>query len=212
MIKMKRTSILIQLLLLPGMVNGQSENIKSEMYYHMAMDKVQRMDFTGAIADFDKAIKLDTGFLEAYENRGVTKYYLRDFEGAVEDYDKALEINPDDGNTYVRRGWAKFDLNEYEEALADFSRAIETGINDPVYYKARGKARYRVQDYTGAMKDLNFVIDAWYIDRKLKGEAYFWRGLVKIDLGQKDIGCQDLARAVKLGYQKAEEIRRVYCE
>jgi tetratricopeptide (TPR) repeat protein len=194
------------------MVKSQTEKNEAMDYYHKAMDKVKIKDYTGAINNFNEAIKLDTGFLEAYENRGVTKYYLEDIEGAIEDYDKALKINPDDGNTYVRRGWAKFALKEFNEALADFTRAIDTGINDPLYHKVRGEVKYKLHDYTGAISDLNFVIDTWYSGKKLKSEAYFWRGLVKIDMGQKEIGCQDLKKAAKLGYEKAEEIKRVYCE
>jgi tetratricopeptide (TPR) repeat protein len=206
--------ICLSILLLISSVAGicQTDYLKAEKYYFKAMDKVSRKDFPGAIADFSEALKIDTGFIEAYENRGVTKYYLKDYEGAIADYDKALEINPEDGHTYIRRGWAKFDLKEYEDAITDFTKAIDTGTDDPVYYNTRGEAKYRMHDYQGAISDFDLVIDAWYSGRDAKKNAYFWRGLVKIDMGQKESGCLDLQKAVRLGNKKAAEVKQVYCE
>ena len=194
------------------LVYSQTNNIKAEISYNKAMDKVLRKDYAGAIADFDEVIKLDSLFIEAWENRGVTKYYLHDYEGAIRDYDRALEINPYDGNTLVRRGWAKFDSRMHREAIADFTKAIESVSHDPRYYNARGEARYKLQDYAGAMADLNMVIDTWYSGKIAKSEAYFWRGMVKIDMGQKENGCIDLNKSAKLGYAKAVEVKKVYCE
>ena len=37
-----------------------------------------------AIRDFTEAIRLDSGFVQAYENRGVAKYYLNDYSGAID--------------------------------------------------------------------------------------------------------------------------------
>ncbi len=209
---MKPISCFLTLFFFSYSVYGQTDNIKAEKLYHLAMDKVFRKDYTGAIAGFTEAIKLDSVFIEAWENRGVTKYYLHDYEGAIKDYDMALEINTYDGNTYVRRGWAKFDLKMFGEAIVDFTKAIEKGSGDPGYYNTRGEAKYKLQDYVGAIADFNMVIDAWYGGKIPKSEAYFWRGLVRIDMGQKESGCIDLNKSAKLGYPKAFEVKKVYCE
>lgn len=190
----------------------QSENIRALQYYNRAMNKILRKDNRGAITDFTEAIRLDSGFIEAYENRGVTRYYLEDFSGALEDYDRALDINPDDYNTCIRRGWAKFRLNDFTGAMADFNRAIEGNPDNPDYYNTRGELKYRLQDYPGAIADFNKVIYAWYSGRKPRSEAYFWRGLVRIDIEDRHGGCADLDRSAKMGYTKAKEVRIVACE
>jgi tetratricopeptide (TPR) repeat protein len=209
---MKRI-LLISVLLFSSLAGySQAENLKIQQYYNRAMDKVFRKDYAGAIADFSEAIRLDSGFIEAYENRGVSKYYLGDFRGALEDYNKALEINPNDYNTCVRRGWAKFRMNDFTGAMADFNRAVEGDPYNPEYYNNRGELKYKLQDLTGALDDFNRVIDTWYSGRKSKSKAYFWRGLVKTDMGDKESACADLARSVKMGYIKASDVWKVICE
>lgn len=209
---MKRVVSVISLFFISLAGFCQTENLKAQQYYNRAMDKVFRKDHKGAIYDFSEAVRLDSGFIEAYENRGVARYYLGDYAGAVEDYDRALEINPDDYNTCVRRGWARFRLNDLTGAVADFSRAVEGNPENPEYLIARGEVKYRLQDFKGAVDDFDRVIDAWYSGKKAKSEAYFWRGLVKVDTGDKNKGCADLARSAKMGYAKAVEVKKVYCE
>ena len=209
---MKKVVFIISLSLIPMAGFCQTENLKAQQYYNRAMDKVFRKDHKGAIYDFSEAVKLDSGFIEAYENRGVSRYYLGDYAGAIEDYDKALEIDPDDFNTCVRRGWARFRMNDFSGAMADFNRAVEGDPDNADYYNARGELKYRLQDYNDAIADFDKVIYAWYNGRKVKSEAYFWRGLVKIDNGDREGGCADLTKSAVRGYSKADEVRKVACE
>ena len=53
-----------------------SEAIK---YFDSAKIKYDRVDYTGAIADLDKAIELDPNYALAYTNRGLaalSKYFI----------------------------------------------------------------------------------------------------------------------------------------
>jgi tetratricopeptide (TPR) repeat protein len=185
---------------------SQTENKKALEFYNNGCYKVSKRNYIGAVVDFSEAIKLDAGFIQAYENRGVAKYYLHDYTEAIADYNKALEINPDDYNTYGRRGWAKFRLQDCTGAIDDFTRALEGNKNNISYYNVRGQAKYYLLDYQGAINDFNKVINSWYSDKDQKSKAYYWRALAKIDLGQKESGCQDLSKSGKLGYKIAYEI------
>ena len=51
-------------------------------------------DHKGAIADFDKAIKLNPKDEYAYNNRGIAKESTGDYKGAIADWGKAIELNP----------------------------------------------------------------------------------------------------------------------
>ena len=65
-------------------------------YLHMrnGNSKFERGDYSGAIADYTKAIQLTPGNDDAFYNRGISKRKLGDNKGAIEDYNKALELNP----------------------------------------------------------------------------------------------------------------------
>ncbi len=209
---MKTLFCTISILLISYIINGQTNNKTAEEFYYKGVNKIFRKDYKGAIYDLTEAIRRDSDFLQAYENRGVAKYYLDDNKGAIDDYNKALVINPYDYNTFGRRGWAKFKLNDYEGAMADFTMAIEGKLDVAKYYNTRGQIKYFVGDYKGALADFDEVIKSWGIGREQKSKALFWRGLLKIDTGDNEGGCEDLKKSVKLGYGEAATVKEVYCE
>lgn len=165
-----------------------------------------------AIRDFTEAIRLDSGFVQAYENRGVSKYYLNDYSGAIDDYNKALELSPYDYETYGRRGWAWFGLKKYEKALSDFTKALNGVTDQAKYYLIRGQTRYYLRDYTGAITDFEQVTKSMYSTKIQKSRAYYWKGMTKIDTGQKEAGCRDLQEARKLGLEEALLVIEVNCD
>ena len=209
---MKILFLIIFAVLISFQVNSQTDDKKALEYYKNGCIEVFKKNYIGAITEFSWAIMRDSGFIQAYENRGVAKYYLENYPEAITDFDRALEINPNDFNTIGRRGWAKFHLQDCRGAIADFDKAIE-GARDPAgFYIIRGQAKYYLEDYRGALTDFNKVTRIWSGERSQRSKAFFWRGLVKIDIGQKKSGCLDLSKARKLGYAKAVEILGIYCQ
>ena len=53
-----------------------------------------------AVADFTKAIELDSDFAKAHQYRGHAHYYKIQPGKAVADYTASIRIKPDDG-TYI---------------------------------------------------------------------------------------------------------------
>ena len=208
---MKSNFYLIVLLLISFAGNSQSYNKNAMGYAISGNDKIARKDYTRAIEDFSRAIKLDSGFKQAYENRGVAKFYLQDYNGAIQDYTKAIEIDPDDYSTYGRRGWAKFYLEDYTGAIEDLDRAVVGSKDKYRYFNFRGQAKVRLQDLDGAIADFSTVIGSLSADREQKSKALYWRGMIKIMVGQKDSGCLDLRKAGKSGFQDAGKAIYIYC-
>lgn len=205
-------SILCLVILVMTIVsNGQSADPKAMEYYNNGMSMVFKKNYVAAVSDFTDAIRRDSGFLQAYENRGVAKFYLEDKTGAIKDYDKALSINPMDFNTFGRRGVAKFDTGDFPGAIADFDMAVRGGFANLKYYILRGESKYKLQDYTGADDDFSRVIKSLSSTKDQKGKAYFWRGMARIETGQRSSGCPDLKKAVKLHNKNASEVIEIYC-
>src|SRR3989338_8184593 len=66
-----------------------------------------------AIADCDKALKLNPNDAIAYNNRGYAKDKLGDYKGAIKDYDKAIELNPKLAEAYYNRSYSKNNLGDF---------------------------------------------------------------------------------------------------
>ena len=53
------------------------------------IEKYNSKDYLGALQDYNKAIKLDPDYSNAYYNRGLSKSELKNYSGAMQDYNKA---------------------------------------------------------------------------------------------------------------------------
>ena len=56
---------------------------EAEAYVRQGIAKVEQRDYTGAIADCDRAIDLDPGCAEAYRERGLAKSLLGADDSAI---------------------------------------------------------------------------------------------------------------------------------
>ena len=68
--------------------------------------KRNMQDYAGAIADFDRAIELNSKFVEAYGNRGNAKSAQGNHEGAIADFTQALKLDPGNKDVIHNRGFA----------------------------------------------------------------------------------------------------------
>lgn len=109
------------------------------LFTYRATAKHKLKDYTGAIADFTKAISLKPinedelkSWNEAFYNRGVSKYFLNDLEGACKDWDTAFNQGVKDAllllNSYCK---GKFSYGKKEtEGLLQNNQKPEESIND----------------------------------------------------------------------------------
>jgi len=176
-------------------------------YYNRGVVKGSLGEYRGAIEEYNKAIEINPNFTEAYFNRGIIKGELGDYRGAIEEYNKAIEINPKLAEAYYGRGFAKGGLSDYRGAIEDYNKAIKINPKDATAYYNRGTIKGKLGDYRGALKDYNEAINK----NPKYAEAYYNSGLAKIEWGEKKRGCLDLSRAGELGFDKAYEAIKVYC-
>ncbi|MDA9347062.1 tetratricopeptide repeat protein [bacterium] len=109
--------------------------------------------------------------------------------------------------SYFEIGLAKFNLKDYRGAIADYTRVIEIDPKYPKAYFNRGHSKGLLENYRGAIADYTKAIE---IDPN-DAAAYCNRGLSKLILDQTDGGCLDLSKAGELGYGRAYESIRLFC-
>ena len=147
-----------------GTVLFNPAKFKTERLVHYSgVEKLNKRDYDGAIADFNSALELDPKYALAYNYRGDAKQNKGDLDGAIADYNRAIELDPKNGVTYLGRGYAKRTKGDHDGAIADYNRAIE--LDDPknilafVAYDGRGSAKSNKGDQDGAITDYNKAIE-----------------------------------------------------
>lgn len=78
-----------------------------------------------ALADFNRAIKLEPQEAGGYLGRGNTLNIMSRYREALADYDKAISLDPDLANAYANRAIAYSHLKEYEKAIADYEKCLQ---------------------------------------------------------------------------------------
>ncbi len=171
-------------------------------YDKSAKQKSNKGDYSGALADYDRAIKLKPNDSSSYTNRGFLKYEtLSDYPGALTDYNQAIKLNPKSAIAYNNRGLLKHKkLSDYQGALADYNQAIELDRTLTIAYNNRGLLKEKLQDNRGALADYNLLI-------KLNPNtaiAYYNRSIIKYNKFRDRAGAiDDMKQAARL-YEKQD--------
>jgi hypothetical protein len=98
-------------------------------------------DYVGAIACYDRVLRLNEQHAQAWGNRGnVFLYGLKAPEEALSCYHRALQVDPDDWFSWRNRGSALVELKRYSEAIASYDRALAIKPDDEVSWHARNLA------------------------------------------------------------------------
>jgi tetratricopeptide (TPR) repeat protein len=163
---------------------AQNPPPNAEDYFKSAVQKDEKGDYRGALADYDRAIALDPKSVYAYMWRGSLKYLkLNDIQGALADWSQAIALDPKSTDAYINRGNLKSDkLNDIQGALADYDRVIllqrDSANPHPGYahaYYIRGLLKYeKLNDVQGALADFNEAIALAPI-----ADTYYIRGILK---------------------------------
>jgi tetratricopeptide (TPR) repeat protein len=62
--------------------------------YNRGVEKQERGDLDGAIADYTNAIEINPDFSSAYYNRGIAWAKKEKYEQAIKDFEKVAQIDP----------------------------------------------------------------------------------------------------------------------
>ena len=182
-------------------LNEKSKNpdITAENLLNMGVDKSDKKDDKGAIADYDQAINLKPDYALAalgalaYHSLGLVRVKLGDNQGAIADYDQVIKLKPDEV-AYNNRGGARSILGDNKGAIADYDQVIKLKPDDVKAYYNRGLVRVKLGDNKGAIADCDQAI-------KLKpnfAEAYSIRGVARGKLGDNKGAIADYKKAVEL--------------
>lgn len=158
----------------------ENANHDYKYYANLGVDETNKGNFDGAIAAFDKAIKLKPDWDFLYFSKAVAFHNKLELEAAFENYKKAVELNPKMIDAYynlaqvilARKPVGNDDL---KQALAYLENAValDEKFADAYYYI--GVIKKNLEDYEGAVEALDRVIE-------IQPDAVYSKALKKLIL------------------------------
>lgn len=107
---------------------------------------------------YNKVLKLDAEYADAYNNRGVLWQQERNIDSALWDYQQAVKWAPESSLYRRNRGIAREQLGQLERAMADYNEAIALNPEDGISYRVRGALYMVLDSLDAARKDFD---QAW---------------------------------------------------
>lgn len=127
---------------------------RSQDFYKKGNDCYHCEDYQWAIENYDRAIRINAVYAEAYLGRGKAYYRLSDYQKALKDYHQALELKPDRVETFFWRGLVYYESKNYNQAIEDFTQIIKDNPQQAEAYYFRGYAYKKVGETTLGSQDL----------------------------------------------------------
>jgi len=110
---------------------------KTGIAYH------QMMQLDTAKKYYERAIKLNKKYPEAYNNLGTVYYAGKSYRRAISQYNKALRITPDSASIWSNLGTAEFARKKYDEAMKCYEKAMAL---DPDVFEHHSSAGVLLQE------------------------------------------------------------------
>jgi len=157
-----------------------------------------------AIKSFNQSLQL-YDYSKAYVGRAAAYYMLKDLPKAINDANIVLQTDPNNAKARFVLANSYNDLNKIDDALREYNKCIQINPDDPNYYFKRAIVYGKQQDFNQCLNDLTVCI---HLD-PVYYEAYYWRGVAKVNLKQDP--CEDFQVAARNNLEQAVKAFNKYC-
>ena len=96
-----RNTLLLNFLISMTLSYAQS----AKTYFKKGNEDLDMDNFKGAIVYFNKAIELDSLYIDAYFNRGFAKLWTEDYKGSWADNSKVIELDSNYLDAFLKRSF-----------------------------------------------------------------------------------------------------------
>ena len=139
----------------------------------IAINRDARPD--SALADMDKAIKLQPRVAGYFINRAWLRYKADDYYGAMADYDYALRLEPTNTIALFNRSLLRYEVHDLNKAVDDLTQVLRLEPNNhkalfnrAVLYRETGQFREAIADLDKLIEIFPDFSAAWFLRYEVK--------------------------------------------
>jgi tetratricopeptide (TPR) repeat protein len=161
--------------------------------YYQAYTLALSGKYLESLARFDEVLRLEPGYIHAWNQKGLCNYFLERYNRAIRCFDKASSLNSLYLESHNNKGCALQRLDKFGAAIDCFDKveSIRAGLFETFNNKAL--SLIALGDYTGALTSVDRCISTGLV----KGSFYVVRSLCFLALDQISEGLYDLTIAMK---------------
>ena len=119
-------------------VRGEIPKLVPALLQRAKIHKTQD-DFSGALADYSEAIRLEPKTAAVWSERGFVCLLQHDYESAINDEAQAIRLDPKLARAWFLRGAAYGDLGDSPNAVSDVATAVGIDPSLDRYISSKGK-------------------------------------------------------------------------
>lgn len=180
---------------------------KAEYLAKIATAQYKRKLYGAALKSINRAIKKSGGDPKFFLIKATIEKEVALWDSAYYSIKHYLSFYPDDIGANELLAKSGFHSGNFIPALLSLAKLIALYPENYSYRLLRAKIYLKGKNYRVALVDLDSTIAGGY----RIGEAYYYRGLCQLMLGNKTEGCSNLSTSVHRGYFKAQELFHQQC-
>ena len=142
---------------------AQQPSSAPEDFFARGVQRMDKGDLDGAIADFNKAVAQRPDNPDAYFERGVAWCLKIEVDKALADFDKAISLAPNRVDFYKRRAQCRMryvtDNEERLEVIADLNKGLAVDPKNAELYFFRGLVKHASEDFAGTLADYDRAVE-----------------------------------------------------
>jgi tetratricopeptide (TPR) repeat protein len=192
---LKLTIPLTLILLLVSGSNGQTPETAQD-YLKSGMAHFQRGEIDSALADANKALELNSNYVDALFLRAALRIKKGDSAGLLADYNKIIELVPSSPGVeviYTNRSTMRLQSKDIDGALDDLNKAVSLNPKEGEIYAARAVARLQKRDSDGALADYEKALEL----KPSLPSAFLGRGSFRFMKKDFDRALLDFSKAIE---------------
>ncbi len=183
---------------------SKMETIEGEMLRGLSVQNTKNGNYRQAIELLEAAMKLDPEDVSRYYG-WLLLYYYRDYEKALQileiydAYTPEFSDAPMGEDIHYLKGLAHFQLHHYDIAINEFDAYINNMAGKEEYvnvytFVQKGRSLAKLKKYQEAMQAFDKAI--FYFESCT--EAYYFKALTQLEIGENENACKNLKKAKDL--------------
>jgi tetratricopeptide (TPR) repeat protein len=193
-----------------------SGRVAAVWFVRKAVEKRNALDFSGALAELDRAVELMPQSPEICFERAEVRYDAGDLEGSLAEYNRLVELNPHFAAAYMGRSTIYQRQGRHREAIDELARFVELRpawdplpLNQRAYTRALAAGQVDRAELEAGLADAERAIALAGGDEPALLDT---RGYLLHLLGRHDEALKDLERALaatEAAVKKIQEAREI---